>query len=399
MRNRYQHIGSKNQTGDKVLAALVDYVFRQTNIATFASFFCASIIFLGLYSQTTDNAALFLWYGLLIVMVLLRFVMVTVFKRQSNPTIKYWRQLYIVTFVGSGIAWGLAAILLLPYIEPPQQMLLMLMIAGVTAAAVPLSSAIPEACIGFLSGVILPFIFSIAYYNTGILELFNVTLVLYYIYMIVISVKNYHLVKRTVILRFENDSLLVSLTDAKQKLELTNQKLMLSSTHDPLTEVANRNLFSTNLSIALKELAMSSKNLALLYLDIDRFKLVNDTFGHGAGDQLLLELTDRMKKYLRSSDMIARMGGDEFTIILTRVNNREDVGRIAQDLCRLIAMPVTIDQHEICVTASIGISLSPQDGTDAETLIRNADMAMYHIKSLGGNHFEFYTKLAVHSTA
>ncbi len=394
MRSLFRHIDLKNDIADKVQAAMVEYVFRQTNVATFASIFCASIIFIDFHLAGVNNAGLWLWFILFTLVVLLRVIMVQVFRQQLKPNIKFWRWLYIVTFGVSGFTWGLAGLILLPNIEPAQQMLLMLMVAGVTAGAVPLSSAIPEACISFLSCLILPFIFSIAFFDTNIAPLFNLALTLYYVYTIVMAIKSYRLVRQTVVLRFENDALLGGLINAKRELEFINQKLILSATHDPLTSVANRNLFHSNLDRALKEMERVNKKLALLYLDIDQFKQVNDTLGHEAGDKLLLVITDRLKSYLRSSDIIARMGGDEFTIILSGVMSQHDVKRIASDLCRLIALPVDINHHQVTVTASIGISMSPEDGKDAATLTRNADMTMYTIKSLGGNNIGFCSELA-----
>lgn len=396
-KNKPHMMGFKD-VADKVLAALVDYVYQQSNTATFASVFCAAIIFLGLYTQGGDNTYLYTWFGLFASVALLRSILALIFRNTKRPNILFWRNIHIVTFTFSGITWGLTGLMLLPNAAASHQMLLVLMVAGVTAGAVPFTSAIPAACILFLSCCILPFIYSIMYLDDNISQLFNFTLVLYYFYSIFLTYKNYHLISRTVILRYENDVLLGRLTDAKHQLELTNQKLVLSATHDPLTEVANRNLFRTNLEMTLKEVAQSGHHLALLYIDIDRFKQVNDTYGHEAGDKLLMAVTERLKQYLRNNDIIARMGGDEFTVILSNIKNIGDVKHIATDLCRLIAMPVSVGQQEAKVTASIGISLFPQDGKDAETLTRNADKIMYNIKARGGNNFGFCSELTTHGT-
>lgn len=397
LQNKPHMMGVKD-VADKVLAALVDYVYQQSNTATFASVFCAAIIFLGLYSPGSDNVYLYGWFGIFAFVALLRSILSLIFRNLKKPSMTFWRNIHIVTFTFSGITWGMTGLLLLPNAMVSQQMLLVLMVAGVTAGAVPFTSAIPVACISFLSCCIFPYIYAIAYLDDNISQLFNFTLVLYYLYSIFLVYKNYQLISRTVILRYENDVLLGRLTDAKHQLELTNQKLAFSATHDPLTDVANRNLFRSNLEMTLKEVVSSGRHLALMYIDIDQFKQVNDTYGHEAGDQLLMAVTDKLKQYLRNNDMIARMGGDEFTVILNNVRNVGDVKRIAADLCRLIAMPVMVGQHVVTVTASIGISVFPEDGTDAESLTCNADKIMYHIKSCGGNNFGFCGELGAHTT-
>ena len=129
----------------------------------------------------------------------------------------------------------------------------------------------------------------------------------------------------------------------------------------------------------------------MLFVDLDRFKEINDTRGHAAGDQVLREVSARLSDCLRDSDMIARFGGDEFIVLIGGTGDRDDITRIARKICDAVAAPFVINGNAHHVTASIGISVYPEDGTDAETLCKHADMAMYQAKNLGKNRFGFFS--------
>ena len=130
----------------------------------------------------------------------------------------------------------------------------------------------------------------------------------------------------------------------------------------------------------------------MLFIDLDRFKVINDSLGHDAGDMLLVEIANRLRQTLRSSDVVARLGGDEFVVILEETAERHDVERIARNLLSVLSQPLQLSGHECHTTASIGIAMYPSDGTDVQTLTKNADMAMYLAKEDGKNGFRFFTK-------
>ncbi|MDR4509785.1 MAG: EAL domain-containing protein [Candidatus Brocadiaceae bacterium] len=162
--------------------------------------------------------------------------------------------------------------------------------------------------------------------------------------------------------------------------------------HDSLTELPNRTLFKDRLSMALEYAHRHGERLAILFLDLDRFKMVNDSLGHAVGDQLLMAVARRLANFTRKSDTVARFGGDEFTLLLTEISHPEDVTKIADKLIDCIRKPLTLVNHELNITASIGIAFYPQDGKDAETIMRNADAAMYHAKESGKNNYKLYNK-------
>jgi diguanylate cyclase (GGDEF)-like protein/PAS domain S-box-containing protein len=161
--------------------------------------------------------------------------------------------------------------------------------------------------------------------------------------------------------------------------------------HDFLTDLPNRVLLHDRLEQAISVARRNGKNVAVLFIDLDRFKQVNDSLGHAAGDKLLKQIAGRLKACVRESDTICRQGGDEFVAVLSEVGDTNDVSHIAEKLRNACAQVYMIDGHEVNVSVSIGISLFPHDGGDIDTLSRNADAAMYHAKEIGRNNFQFYT--------
>jgi diguanylate cyclase (GGDEF)-like protein len=169
--------------------------------------------------------------------------------------------------------------------------------------------------------------------------------------------------------------------------------------YDGLTQLPNRHLFLENVTQALNQARRHDRVLGVLSMDLDQFKRINDTLGHSTGDRLLKEVAARLREGLRAHDTvahgegelgIARLGGDEFCILLNEIGQFHDAAKIARRIVESFTQPVVIDGNELFVTTSIGIALFPVDGEDAETLLKNADAAMYHAKSQGRNNYQFY---------
>ncbi|HEU4889553.1 MAG TPA: EAL domain-containing protein [Thermoanaerobaculia bacterium] len=162
--------------------------------------------------------------------------------------------------------------------------------------------------------------------------------------------------------------------------------------HDALTGLPNRLLFRDRLTIALAHAKRQQTPLAVMFLDLDRFKLVNDTLGHSLGDDLLRVIASRLRSVLREGDTIARMGGDEFTVLLGDLKTADDAAKTAQKLLETVAHPAAVEGHELYITTSIGIALFPSDGDNAETLLKSADTAMYRAKDAGRNSYRLCTR-------
>ena len=168
-------------------------------------------------------------------------------------------------------------------------------------------------------------------------------------------------------------------------------KIAYQSNYDGLTELPNRSLFADRLSQAISIARREKTMVALLYIDLDNFKVINDTLGHSAGDRLLQKTTQRLLATVREEDTVARLGGDEFTIILANIS-KEALASIAADkILNTLAQPFSLDGREIHITASIGISTYPRDGDDVEELLKNADTALYRAKAQGRGAFRFFT--------
>ncbi len=160
--------------------------------------------------------------------------------------------------------------------------------------------------------------------------------------------------------------------------------------HDPLTDLPNRDLFTDRITHALSRYQREQHELALLFIDLDGFKCVNDTLGHETGDQLLVEVAERLVKVVREQDTIARHGGDEFLVLLENVDSAQHVREVSQRILDALTEAFVYHEQDICISASIGITLAPADGSDPERLIRNADMAMYRAKQAGRNNYQFF---------
>jgi diguanylate cyclase (GGDEF)-like protein len=179
------------------------------------------------------------------------------------------------------------------------------------------------------------------------------------------------------------------ISEAKEQ----EQKLWELAHFDNLTGVANRSLMYTNLRLAVSQAKRENLQVAVMMFDLDGFKLVNDTLGHDAGDQLLKHVARQIKAIVREVDTVARLGGDEFTVILTGVGKREDVAYVAQKILVALGQPLKLESgQEVVARASIGIALYPDNGADIETLMKNADRAMYRAKGLGKNNFQFFVE-------
>jgi diguanylate cyclase (GGDEF)-like protein/PAS domain S-box-containing protein len=160
--------------------------------------------------------------------------------------------------------------------------------------------------------------------------------------------------------------------------------------HDPLTGLPNRLMLVDRLEHALRSHIRNKMQLAVLFIDLDGFKAINDTLGHAIGDQLLQAISERFQSLLRSGDTVARLGGDEFVIVIESCRSREGIVRIAQKLIATIAEPLHLDGHELEVRGSIGIAVAPHDGHDPEAILDAADQAMYRVKMKRGNDFRFF---------
>lgn len=192
-------------------------------------------------------------------------------------------------------------------------------------------------------------------------------------------------------LRDANEHLVVAAVEAQTRSEVSDhdKEQMSHAAHfDFLTDLPNRLLLNDRVSYAIGLAHRHRSKLAVLFLDLDRFKEVNDSLGHAVGDQLLQSVAQRLKAAIRSSDTISRLGGDEFVVLLSEIAHADDAARSAEKIRRAIARPHLIASHKLNIAASVGISIYPDDGLDADSLIKHADRVMYHAKENGRNNHQ-----------
>jgi diguanylate cyclase (GGDEF)-like protein len=190
----------------------------------------------------------------------------------------------------------------------------------------------------------------------------------------------------------ENISFALDNFDLSDEKTEADARIEYLASHDGLTSLPNRETFNELLHHAIEAARRYQRRFAVLFIDLDRFKIINDSLGHEAGDILLVEIATRLRQSLRSSDIVARLGGDEFVVILEEAGNNHEVAQIARELLSVLSRPLQLSGHECHTTASIGIAMYPDDGVDVHTLTKNADMAMYLAKEDGKNDFRFFTK-------
>ena len=191
----------------------------------------------------------------------------------------------------------------------------------------------------------------------------------------------------------ENDevfAIIESIHDITE-LKTMQNKLRYQAQHDTLTNLPNRMLFSDRIEQSIKNAHSFNENLAIVFIDLDHFKVINDTYGHIAGDELLVQTAKRLIANTKESDTVARLGGDEFAIILNRFIDIRETSTIIHDIIKSFQEPIIFEKQDISVTLSIGISIYPQDGIDAKVLIQNADSAMYKAKQSGRNDYQFFS--------
>lgn len=179
-------------------------------------------------------------------------------------------------------------------------------------------------------------------------------------------------------------------TDITER-KLTDERITFLAHNDPLTGLANRSLLHARVELALAMAARGARHAAVLFLDLDRFKTVNDSLGHAVGDSLLQKVAQRIQRCVRDEDTVARLGGDEFVIVLSDLRSAEDAAIVASKILEAHVDPFPLGEFEVNVTPSIGIAVYPDNGGDCQTLLKNADVAMYYAKQKGRNNFQFFT--------
>jgi diguanylate cyclase (GGDEF)-like protein len=342
-----------------------------------------------------------IWVGWLSALVCLRVLQVAAFRaappeRQAQPI---WRRMFLAGACVSGLTLASAALVVVPVESFLQQAWVFGLIGAATlSASVAYAASIP-AFLTFTVPCLAPPIVYLFWGGDVPLRGWAWLGLILLLALIVVSAQVNRLIQRGLTRRFQNLALIEHLQEAQARSEALNQELARQyeertrylSHYDELTGLANRSLFNERLREANQRVRQGGHNLALLHINLDRFKLLNDSLGLDVADQLLLQVGRRLSAELSDADTIARLSADEFAVLLDTHGNLTTLARTTTRLLAKLRAPLSVSGHELVINASIGIALLPESGKDVAALVSQANMAMQHAKHLGGNNFQFYT--------
>jgi diguanylate cyclase (GGDEF)-like protein len=368
---------------------LVHILFRQIKHMLWAEALAATIVIFILWFQG-DRVLLLGWYGFMIICTGLPRCYLSWSYRHASVQNKHspqWENILAVLLFMTGLGWGFAGTVLLPPDNSLNQVIIICLLIGIAAAANPFYSPIKKIYAIFLVPTLLFSVLILILKNTNLYVFSGIALFAFGDLMLIISIISSSLLERSLALSLQN----IELSEDLLKI---NNVLARRATQDTLTELPNRQFFNENLALAIADAGQQEKKLALMFLDLDKFKRVNDTFGHDYGDMLLIIIAERIKKSIRVNDLAGRLGGDEFMILLEDINTEKTVPSLAERICRSVAEPIHIKGKTLYITVSIGISVYPNDSSDEKALIKCADIAMYTSKSIEGGKYKFYAEIS-----
>ena len=359
-------------------------VFDAIPISLFGIFINSTILSVILLGQI-ESQTIAIWYVLTNSLSLLRWHYYQQFKHIDASQIaeKPWHNILIITSSLSGVSWGMAGIFLFSDSSIGHQMFLLFIVAGMSAASISTLSALLNAVRAFLGLAIIPFIIQFALTNTSI---GYAMAVMTFLFLVTLSLSAKRL----------NQTILGSL-EMRSQNEIAEQTILFQANYDDLTKLPNRRLFISTLEQELARSIRHNRYGAIFFIDLDRFKAVNDALGHKIGDELLIEVADRIRSRQRKEDCAARLSGDEFVTMLAELDSNPEQAShqaitIANDLREIFEAPFTIQGHELHLTISIGIALFPHSNASASELIQFADVAMYQSKNKGRNRVRLFSQ-------
>ncbi|MCW8955948.1 MAG: EAL domain-containing protein [Gammaproteobacteria bacterium] len=423
---------SSNSSDKSILYQQLEMLLQNTRTTNIGNLLIAGLAYLVLMTVDVDKELLMLWLVSLSSFVVLRYIAGRQYQhlgRTRSP--RYYLRQYTLTSMMIGINWGLLPVLQFYSNDHSSQNFVFMVVVGIVAASVISLSVWLSALISFIIPQMIGLVSVLLMENNTISIM---TAIGFTVYTLIISYvgRNFNCnIRENLLLQNQHINLINELSNEvnqrniiqkqleqhKDELEETvkhrtrelsdsnlNLKIEINERrkaiedlhhlahHDPLTDLPNRVLLIDRLKHAISVANRNSTKIGLLFLDLDRFKKINDSLGHSTGDAVLLDVAERIKGTLRDSDTIARNGGDEFVIIFEGISNSDSISLVAEKVIAAITQTFNISGHEIHIGTSIGISIYPDDGEDPITLLKHADTAMYQAKQKGGNSFKFYSE-------
>ncbi|GAC1357521.1 MAG: hypothetical protein NVSMB31_17990 [Vulcanimicrobiaceae bacterium] len=351
----------------------------QNGISTISTSLGVAALLVYLMWGQLPHAHVELWASIFCAVTIARFFLVgSFFRNRERVPAALWQRLFELGALAAGISWGLCALWLFPAHSVDLQLFLVFVMMGLAAGAASSLSPILSVDVLFLLPTILPSALRMLAQPSTTTHVGGLMALLFCIAMLVIALNNHRLIDEALGLRFTN-------ADLARELELL-------ATRDSLTGLPNRLIFNERLETAIKRASRNRHEVALMFIDCDKFKSINDTYGHKFGDEYLKHIATILGASVRSVDTVARMGGDEFVILLEECGDKATVEMIAERLFLTLWNEFQIGAIQIHPMLSVGISCFPSDASDPEGLLRQADEAMYRAKQAGGNSFAFYAE-------
>ena len=399
----------------------VEPLFKATLSGGLANIFCACLIFIFLYGSSQESNALILSITITLLSVIRIYVSRHYLKYNTYKLEKYIHSHVFITFL-IGVTWAAYAYIQLYYDDESLRNLVFLVNFGLIAASIATLSTWMYAYLAYM----IPQSLAIFYVFLKLDNEYSLQMagafVIFIGIMVVTSIRYNNRTKKEVELIHDLNSEIgmreeaqLQLEHSKQDLEnkvnertkelvdmnlhlenvidkkeLAEKSLHYLAYHDELTGLPNKNLLVDRINQSIKTSSRDNQKMAILFLDLDRFKNINDSLGHTIGDILIKKVSTRLHKILRSRDTLSRNGGDEFVVVLERLKNTDEAIHVAKKVIYSLTETFEIQGHKIHIGASVGISIYPIDGMTSSTLIRNADTAMYKAKQSGGNQLQFY---------
>ena len=427
------YMDSSSRTKQLFLSKQVEPLFKSTRSGGIANIIGAVLVYLLLKDTDTSQVAVYLTIAISAISIIRIFLSLNYLENADRikDHLTHYLSAHLVMTLVIGILWGSLIYLQLYTSDDALRNLIFLIIFGLIAGSIATLSTWMPAYLAYMS----PMSCAIFYVFFTIESAYKIPMVfafsIFTLVMILTSIRFNKNHKNEIELTLNNKQLIndlnneigireqvqlelehnkqdlekkvkertqelvdinMSLEKVIDKKEQAEQDLQYLAYHDELTGLPNKNLLVDRINQSIKTASRDKQKIAILFLDLDRFKTINDSLGHTIGDTLLKEVSERLHKTLRSHDTISRNGGDEFVVVLERLKNSNEAIHVAKKVINCLTDPFDIQSHKVHIGASVGISIYPTDGDTSLILLRNADTAMYRAKQSGGNQLQFYDK-------
>ena len=425
------YMDSSSRTKQLFLSKQVEPLFKSTRSGGIANIIGAVLVYLLLKDTDTSQVAVYLTIAISAISIIRIFLSLNYLENADRikDHLTHYLSAHLVMTLVIGILWGALIYLQLYTSDDALRNLILLISFGLIAGSIATLSTWMPAYLAYMS----PMSCAIFYVFFTIESAYKIPMVfafsIFTLVMILTSIRFNKNHKNEIELTLNNKQLIndlnseigireqvqlelehnkqdlekkvkertrelveinMSLEKVIDKKEQAEQDLQYLAYHDELTGLPNKNLLVDRINQSIKTASRDKQKIAILFLDLDRFKTINDSLGHTIGDTLLKEVSERLHRTLRSHDTISRNGGDEFVVVLERLKNSNEAIHVAKKVINCLTDPFDIQSHKVHIGASVGISIYPTDGDTSLILLRNADTAMYRAKQSGGNQLQFY---------